>query len=270
MTRISLLLLSCSVIGACSSQGGPRSAPGSSAVDALFTPWGAALDTNSVLAEYPRPTLVRSSWLNLNGFWQMEPGHPNQPPPLTRELTSEILVPFPVESALSGVGRHHDRLWYKRSFRLPASWHGDRIVLHFGAVDWEAEVWVNGHAYPVHRGGFDAFELDITSAIGALEEQEIVVRVYDPTDAGDQPRGKQVRQPQGIWYTPVTGIWQTVWLEPQPVRGIQSLTIEPIARPGASPTRSVERATTWISTRMANTRGIGSKTGFPICACSTY
>ncbi|MEE8467258.1 MAG: sugar-binding domain-containing protein [Planctomycetota bacterium] len=227
MTRLSLSLLSCALLGACSSQGEPWSAPGSPAVDTLLTRWGATLDTDSVLAEYPRPTLVRQNWLNLNGIWQMEPGLPNQPPPITRELTGEILVPFPVESALSGVGRHHDSLWYKRSFRLPADWHGKRIVLHFGAVDWEAEVWVNGHAFPVHRGGFDAFELDITSAIVPFEEQEILVRVHDPTDTGDQPRGKQVREPGGIWYTSVTGIWQTVWLEPQPVRGIASLSIEP-------------------------------------------
>ncbi|NQT83464.1 glycoside hydrolase family 2, partial [bacterium] len=124
---------------------------------------------------------------------------------------------FPVESALSGVMKRVDeknRLWYRRTFEAPPSWSGRRVLLHFGAVDWESTVWVNGKELGMHRGGYDPFTFEITKALKGSGEQEIVVAAWDPTNRGYQPRGKQVNKPGGIWYTPTTGIWQTVWLEP--------------------------------------------------------
>jgi beta-galactosidase/beta-glucuronidase len=139
-------------------------------------------------------------------------------------------VPFPVESALSGVGRmvgEANRLWYKRTFTIPAAWRGKTVLLHFGAVDWESTVWVNGREIASHRGGYDGFSVDITPALAVSGEQEVVVSVWDPTDAGTQPRGKQVRAPRGIWYTSTTGIWRTVWLEPVNGFRIEKLVITP-------------------------------------------
>jgi hypothetical protein len=170
---------------------------------------------------------VREQWLNLNGLWEFAPAtKADEAPPLGRSLARRILVPFPVESALSGVMEHHDRLWYRRTFVVPAEWAGRRTILHFGAVDWEARVWVNGAEIGEHRGGYDPFSFDITDVLVEEGEQEIVVGVWDPTDAGTQPRGKQVLNPQGIWYTPTSGIWQTVWLEPVPLDRIQNVGID--------------------------------------------
>jgi hypothetical protein len=132
-----------------------------------------------------------------------------------------------VESALSGVMKHADRLWYRRGFAMPAAWAGRRTMLHFGAVDWETTVWLNGKRLGRHRGGYDAFTFDITDNLKSDGEQELVVGVWDPTDAGKQPRGKQVKKPGGIFYTPTTGIWQTVWLEPVPAASIAGLTVVP-------------------------------------------
>jgi beta-galactosidase/beta-glucuronidase len=119
------------------------------------------------------------------------------------------------------------RLWYRRTFRAPVLRPGDRLLLHFGAVDWQAEVFVNGKALGEHRGGYDPFSFDVTDALRASGDQEVVVRVWDPTDRGDQPRGKQVLDPRGIWYTAVTGLWQSVWLEPVPAAHIEGLRITP-------------------------------------------
>jgi len=227
------LLATCLAVAGCSAPAvgtldpAPRAQP-QPGRQALTTRWGRALDPARPQPDYPRPTLVRERWQSLNGTWQFEPGLADQPPPLGRALPGRVLVPFPVESALSGVARHHDRCWYKRAFEVPDSWGTDRVLLHFGAVDWEAEVWVNGVPFPVHRGGYEAFTLDITDALlPDVRPQEVVVRVFDPTDAGEQPRGKQVLDPRGIWYSPVTGIWQSVWLEPVPRRGIQELEVAP-------------------------------------------
>ncbi|MFD2146581.1 glycoside hydrolase family 2 protein [Mucilaginibacter antarcticus] len=174
-----------------------------------------AKDVNpaNVLPEYPRPQLVRKDWLNLNGLWQFQPGTAGGTEPQGK-LSRTILVPFPVESALSGVMEHHDRLWYRRNFTVPSGWKGKQIMLNFGAVDYESEVFVNGKRVGVHKGGYDPFSFNITSAIKSDGKQELTVRVYDPTDNGGQPRGKQTLNPQGIMYQAVTGIWQTVWLEP--------------------------------------------------------
>jgi predicted amidohydrolase YtcJ len=193
----------------------------------LMTKWAKDVSAEKVLPEYPRPQLQRKDWLNLNGVWQLAFAKAGEEPPHGKELAERILVPFPVESALSGVMKHADRLWYRRTFTVPKDWGKKRVLLHFGAVDWEATVWVNGKKLGDHRGGYDGFSFDITDALKVGDEQEVVVGVYDPTDKGTQPRGKQVLKPGGIYYTPVTGIWQTVWLEPVPEARIAGLKIVP-------------------------------------------
>ncbi len=189
-----------------------------------MTRWAAEVTPGSVLSEYPRPQMVRSSWINLNGDWDYAIRDTSGGIPQT--FDSQILVPFAVESQLSGVARSvspDQRLWYRRTFELPDSLPGTRWLLHFGAVDWHATVFVNGEQVGEHRGGFDHFSFDITDRLRQASQQELVVGVWDPTDQGDQPRGKQVLDPHGIWYTAVTGIWQTVWLEPVPTAHIASL-----------------------------------------------
>lgn len=192
----------------------------------IKTSWGETLDPTNVLPEYPRPQLVRPEWCNLNGLWRYAVL------PLGEEPASwdgEILVPFAVESSLSGVGRtvgERQELWYEREFRLPAGWSGKRVLLHFGAVDWRADVWVNGVSMGRHEGGYTPFEFDITPVV-KKGDNTLRVRVWDPTDGGPQPRGKQVAHPEGIWYTPVTGIWQTVWLESVPQQYIRRVVATP-------------------------------------------
>ena len=194
--------------------------------DRIRTQWGEKLDPQNVLPEYPRPQMVRGDWQNLNGLWDYAILPIGQTPD---KFQGQILVPFAVESSLSGVGKSlgkDNELWYNHSFTVPAKWNGKRVLLHFGAVDWKADVWVNGVSVGSHTGGYTPFEFDITSALkkGA---NDIRVRVWDPTDDGYQPRGKQVNRPEGIWYTPVSGIWQTVWMERVPENYIQSLTVTP-------------------------------------------
>ena len=192
----------------------------------LLTPWSAKVDPRKPLPEYPRPAMTRKEWMNLNGMWGYDLPATLDSPPFGKEIASRILVPFPIESALSGVMKRAERIWYRRTFAVPASWKGKRILLHFGGVDWESVVFVNGTRVGTHRGGYDPFSFDITDALVAKGEQEVVVGVYDPSDAGDQPRGKQVRKPGGIWYTPCTGIWQTVWCEPVPLSSVRDVRIE--------------------------------------------
>ncbi|MBC9912005.1 glycoside hydrolase family 2 protein [Chitinophaga varians] len=179
----------------------------------ITSPWSEKVNPAEVLPEYPRPQLVRGNWKNLNGLWQYAVREKNAATPTSWD--GKILVPFAIESGLSGVGRTVGKdslLWYHTSITLPATMKGKKVLLHFGAVDWRTTVYVNGKEAGSHEGGFDPFSFDITSLLkkGA---QEITISVWDPTDEGPQPRGKQVRQPNGIWYTPVTGIWQTVWVE---------------------------------------------------------
>ncbi len=193
----------------------------------LFTRWAAQVSPTNSLPEYPRPQLVRPRWLSLNGMWEFQQAQADDVPPIGRSLAEKILVPFPVESALSGVMRHVDRAWYRRVFELPSVWAGQRVLLHFGAVDWEASVYVNGQPLGTHQGGYDSFEFDITDVLRPEGSQEIVVGIFDPTDSGEQPRGKQVHKPVDIWYTASTGIWQTVWLEPVPATRVASLRITP-------------------------------------------
>jgi hypothetical protein len=194
----------------------------------LKTRWAKDVSPENVHPEYPRPQFVRKEWANLNGLWDLAITRRDSPRPTL--FQNQILVPFPVESALSGVMKavtENDRVWYRRTFRLPAQWRGQRILLHFGAVDFEAAVWVNGKEVGQHRGGYDGFSFEITDAIQRFVGNEIIVAVWDPTDAGMQPRGKQIRRPHGIWYTPTSGIWQTVWLEPVPTAYLTELKIVP-------------------------------------------
>jgi Glycosyl hydrolases family 2, sugar binding domain/Glycosyl hydrolases family 2/Glycosyl hydrolases family 2, TIM barrel domain len=193
----------------------------------LMTRWAAEVSPTNVLPEYPRPQLVRPDWLNLNGLWDyaVTPDSASRP----AHYDGEIMVPFPIESALSGVMTNFNessKLWYHRNFSIPESWQGRRVRLHFGAVDWRCQVWVNGHDIGQHQGGYDAFTLDITDALNAQGTNEILVCAADPTE-GDQPRGKQSRKPEGIFYTSTSGIWQTVWLEPVPETCIDSLKMTP-------------------------------------------
>jgi hypothetical protein len=193
----------------------------------LLTRWAKDVSPERVHPEYPRPQMVRKDWLNLNGVWQLAFAKKGDSVPAGKELSEQILVPFPVESALSGVMKRADRLWYRRLFTVPKIWGDRRVLLHFGAVDWEATVWVNGKVVGRHQGGYDSFSFDITDALKSDGEQELIVGVWDPTDSGTQPRGKQVNNPRGIYYTPTTGIWRTVWLEPVGKAHIQSLKIVP-------------------------------------------
>ncbi len=194
--------------------------------DRIRTVWSETLDPANVLPEYPRPQMVRDAWMNLNGLWNYAILPQNAQPD---GWQGEILVPFAAESSLSGVGRKvgpEQALWYERSFAVPADWKGRRVLLHFGAVDWRADVWVNGTRIGGHEGGFTPFEFDITAAL-QRGDNTLRVRVWDPTDASYQPRGKQSSHPDGIWYTPVTGIWQTVWLEAVPQQYIRNVVATP-------------------------------------------
>ena len=195
--------------------------------DKIKTSWGEQLDPKNVLPEYPRPIMERSDWKNLNGLWKYAITPKGTPAPAAYQ--GDILVPFAVESSLSGVGKminEKEELWYQRTFDVPSAWRGKQILLHFGAVDWKAEVWVNDVKVGEHTGGFTPFYFDITSVLNK-GNNDLVVKVWDPSDRGEQPRGKQIANPHGIWYTPVTGIWQTVWLEPVATQYITNLKTTP-------------------------------------------
>lgn len=193
--------------------------------DKISSPWAAQVDAAHPLPEYPRPQLVRGHWQNLNGLWEYRIA-PGQLGEIPQTYEGQLLVPYPVESALSGVGKRVGKtqtLWYRTAVRVDREIRNERVLLHFGAVDWRCEVYVNGKKAGSHEGGYDPFSFDITELLkkgNAL--QEIVVGVWDPTDEGPQPNGKQVVEPDGIWYTPVTGIWQTVWLEGVPETHIKA------------------------------------------------
>lgn len=201
----------------------------SPAGDRIMSQWGETLDPSSVLPEYPRPIMERESWLNLNGLWKYTIINKGEALP-SGEADGKILVPFAVESALSGVGKRlgdAKELVYTRTFTVPADWKGKNVLLNFGAVDWKADVWVNGIKVGSHTGGYTPFSFDITEALVKKGENTLTVKVWDPTDRSYQPRGKQVNEPNGIWYTPVSGIWQTVWLEPVSGTHFQNLRITP-------------------------------------------
>ena len=190
----------------------------------LSTKYAADVDPAAPHPEHPRPTLMRSEWTNLNGLWDYAVTAIAAPPPSTYE--GKILVPFPIESSLSGVGRVLEptqRLHYRRTVRTPDSYAGRRLLLHFGAVDWRAEVFIDGVLLGVHEGGFDPFVFDATEMLKPGRDHELTVVVEDPTDKGGQPRGKQWGKPQGIWYLRSSGIWRTVWLEPVHQDGIRDV-----------------------------------------------
>ena len=183
--------------------------------DKIKTEWAEKIDVNNVLPEYPRPMMERSDWKNLNGLWDYAITPAGTPEPV--QFDGKILVPFAVESSLSGVQKRvgeENELWYKNTFTVPSAWKHKKVLLHFGAVDWRTEIWVNEIKVGSHQGGYTPFTFDITPFLKKSEDQQLVVKVWDPTDKGYQPRGKQTSNPRGIWYTPVTGIWQTVWIEP--------------------------------------------------------
>lgn len=183
--------------------------------DKIKTSWAEKIDPAKPLPEYPRPQMVRDQWLNLNGLWDYAIVARGNSMPAA--FDGKILVPYPVESSLSGVQKRvgeEQEVWYSTSFTVPATWKNKNVVLHFGAVDWRADVWVNDVKVGSHEGGYTPFSFDVTPFLTKDKAQKLAVKVWDPTDRGFQPRGKQVNRPQGIWYTPVTGIWQTVWIEP--------------------------------------------------------
>jgi beta-galactosidase/beta-glucuronidase len=191
--------------------------------DKIRTKWADEVNPTNVLPEYPRPAMERQQWSNLNGLWDYAVLPVGAAEPDT--FDGKILVPFAIESNLSGVEKRlgkDNELWYKRTFSLPSAWKGKSILLHFGAVDWKTEVFVNDVKVGVHQGGYTPFSFDISPWL-KQGEQKLVVKVWDPTNDGYQPRGKQTNKPEGIWYTPVSGIWQTVWLEPVSKKHIVSV-----------------------------------------------
>jgi beta-galactosidase/beta-glucuronidase len=176
--------------------------------------WAKKVTPDNVWQEYPRPQFERSLWKNLNGIWDYTILKSNQPKP--KSFEGKILVPFSFESALSGVGKSitpEDKMWYRKKFSIPSEWKGKRILLNFEAVDHGTNVWINGIFVGSHQGGFDRFSFDITPFLNGSGSQIIVVSVKDGTNLSPQLRGKQHFKPSGIVYTPVSGIWQTVWLE---------------------------------------------------------
>lgn len=210
----------------------------------IMSEWASKVDPAQPLPEYPRPQMVREKWQNLNGLWNYSlqtKDYQNMP----QQYDGKILVPFAVESALSGVGKTVGKdsvIWYNRTFSLPSNFKNNNVLMHFGAVDWRSEVYVNGKLAGSHEGGYDPFYFDITELLTSGKNQEVSIRVWDPTDEGPQPHGKQVIKPEGIWYTPVTGIWQTVWIEAVPKSFIAS----------TKQTPDIDQETLQVSTDLKN------------------
>lgn len=235
----------------------------------LRTPWADDVTPANAHREYPRPQLTRGDWQNLNGSWQFAAAKAGEQPPVGRNLAERILVPYPVESQLSGLERHEDRMWYRRTFTVPAGWKigsGKRLQLNFGAVDWRTEVYVNGTKVTEHEGGYDKFSADITDALKPGRTQELIVGVYDPTDSANgenPPLGKQRLDPSGIWYTPSSGIWQTVWLEPVAADHVDSLGLTPDVDAGTLTVepKGVRDGLTVTATAYAGKRPVATATG---------
>jgi hypothetical protein len=192
----------------------------------MQTPWTSLVSPDNVLPEYPRPHLTRADWLNLNGLWQLAVAESLAQPPFGQNLPQSVLVPFPIESALSGIATSARYMWYRRTVRIPSEWQGRRIQLNFGAVNWQADVWINSQPVGSHRGAYDSFSFDITAALHE-DDNDIIVGVHSPLEAAGIPLGKQRRAPHDIFYTGSSGIWQTVWLEPTNAAHIVQLVTTP-------------------------------------------
>jgi hypothetical protein len=192
----------------------------------LYTPWAQLVNTNAPLPEYPRPQMVRSNWMNLNALWQFQPGASNDAPPFNQTLSGEILVPYPMESAISGVAAYHAWSWYRRTFSVPSAWSGQHVLLHLDAVNWLSHIYVNGQSVGTHQGGYDPITFDITPYLNG-GTNELLIQVYSPEDSLGEPRGKQTLSPGGIMYTSSSGIWQPAWLEPVPATSITTLMLVP-------------------------------------------
>jgi hypothetical protein len=225
MSAISVAVFDVAVLFAANTAGAADWQP---AAGPLMTRWAKDVSAEDAHPEYPRPQMVRPKWTNLNGLWEYAVRPEADAVP--EKFDGQILVPFPIESALSGVMKRVEpasRVWYRRTIARSKDWDGKRVLLHFGAVNWETTVWLNGKELGQHRGGYDGFSFDITDALTPDATQQLVVAVWNPIDSSTQPRGKQVSRPGGIMYTPSTGIWQTVWLEAVPAVHIESLKIVP-------------------------------------------
>ncbi|BCM92601.1 beta-galactosidase [Abditibacteriota bacterium] len=266
MLRVLLMLISSVMLGGfcAQAQNTPVWKP---ANGPLMTRWAKEVSPTNALPEYPRPTLVRDQWQNLNGLWEYAISDKNAARPAT--FDGQILVPYPVESALSGVMKPllpEQGLWYRRQFTIPTAWTRQKVLLHFGAVDWETEVFLNGKSLGSHRGGYDAFTLDLTNSLNPNGPNELVVSVTDPTDASWEMRGKQTLHPGGAAYTATSGIWQTVWLEPVGPSSIESLKMVPDLKAGAlhlsvsgrTPpgTTNVEVTVSTGTTKVATAKGV--------------
>jgi len=196
--------------------------------NALETQWTNQVSITYPWQEYPRPQMTRRQWQNLNGQWQFQSAGKDESPPFGQDLDQSILVPFPMESSLSGVNQYSERAWYRREFQVPKQWRKSQILLHFGAVDWQSVTYINGKKVGGHTGSYDSFSFDITSFLKPGEvNQEIIVGVYDPVSNANIVRGKQSLESKGIMYTSSSGIWQTVWIEPVPQAHIERIAAIP-------------------------------------------
>ncbi|MDN3272292.1 PA14 domain-containing protein [Streptomyces sp. MA15] len=236
----------------------------------LRTKWADDVDPAAPHPEYPRPQMTREDWQSLNGQWQFAGAEEGERPPFGRQLDEKITVPYPVESQLSGIGRHEERMWYKRTFTVPKDWkvgkRGERLQLNFDAVDWKADVWLNGKQVASHKGGYDRFSVDVTSALKRHGKQELIVGVYDPTDSADgenPPMGKQRLSPGNIFYTSSSGIWQSVWMEPVPTHRAEDLKITPdvAGEQTAVQVRGVRDGLPVTATAYDGDREVGTATG---------
>ncbi len=215
LTRAALTAISSLAVAGVLAPSANATAPYTRRLPPLLTPWTRSVSSVAPLPDYPRPQLERARWVNLNGRWQYEQGWQGEAPPFGRELAQTILVPFPVQSPLSGIERGDSYGWYRRTFTIPASWSGSRVILNFGAVAWQAAVYVNGTLAGTHRGDYDSFSFDITRLLHKTGRNELLVGFFDPVGAAGEPVGKQVPgPPHSIYHTASSGIWQTVWLEP--------------------------------------------------------
>ncbi|GAB6119468.1 glycoside hydrolase family 2 protein [Dysgonomonas termitidis] len=218
MNKIFLIILSIFSLYACADKGWELKKT------KIVSDFALKVTPDNVWQEYPRPIMQRKDWQNLNGLWEYKiTQHQENTPSDINE--GKILVPFAIESALSGVQKTflpEHQLWYKRTFSIPGNWEGKNVLLHFGAVDFASQIWINGEKVGSHEGSSDAFTFDITAYLKNGNSQEIIVSVIDSTDTSHQPIGKQTLNPRGIKYTAVSGIWKTVWLEPVSQKSIET------------------------------------------------